>query len=168
MKDVAADLQVCSVTGMPRAFRRSPRLAEYDYRGPLNAFLTFVTRGRRPIFEDATLAQIALDHLNATAAKFEAEVLSYCIMPDHMHLLVFIDERASMKEFVRRFKQTSGFALKKELGVEAWQISYYDRVLRKEEAAEDVALYIWNNPVVTGTVDAIQDYQWSGPRERMP
>jgi REP element-mobilizing transposase RayT len=153
---------------MQRTFRRSPRLAEYDYQGPLNAFLTLVTRGRRPIFEDAGLAQIALDHLNVTAEKFDAQVFAYCIMPDHVHLLVFIDEHASMKEFVRRFKQTSGFALKKELGVEAWQVSYYDRVLRKEEATEDVALYIWGNPVAAGMVEDIQEYQWNGPRELMP
>ena len=153
---------------MQRTYRRSPRLPEYDYKGPLNAFLTFVTRGRRPIFENAALAQIALEHLTATATKFDAQVLAYCIMPDHMHLLVFIDEHISLKEFVRRYKQTSGFALKKEVGDEAWQISYYDRVLRKEEAAEDVALYIWTNPVMAGMVGEIQVYEWAGPRELLP
>jgi hypothetical protein len=73
-----------------------------------------------------------------------------------------------MKEFVRRFKQTAGFALKKELGMEAWQISYYDRILRKEESVEDVALYIWNNPVAAGMVENLHDYEWSGPRELLP
>lgn len=148
-----------------RTYRRSPRLKGFDYRGPLTAFLTFVTRGRAPIFEDEKLAQIALENLEGACAKFKAVVHAFCFMPDHAHILVSVPEGASLKEFVRAYKQASGFALKQLMGAEAWQVSYYDRVLRREEALEDVASYIWNNPVEAGLVAKATEYAWSGPRE---
>jgi REP element-mobilizing transposase RayT len=86
-------------------------------------------------------------------------------MPEHVHLLISVPEGTSMKDFVRRFKQTSGFALKKQLGSEAWQVSYYDRILRVDESAEDVARYIWNNPIEDGLVEDASEYPWNGPRE---
>jgi hypothetical protein len=59
-------------------------------------------------------------------------------------------------------KQRSGYALKKATGVFAWQISYYDHVLRKEEALLDVAQYIWDNPVKEGIVDDPRDSRSRG------
>lgn len=70
-----------------------------------------------------------------------------------------------MKEYVRILKQTSGFALKQRVGEEAWQVSYYDHILRKEEALQDVAAYIWSNPVEAGLVGHPRDYDLSGPRD---
>ena len=63
------------------------------------------------------------------------------------------------------FKQRSGFALKKALGADVGQISYYDHVLRKDEAIIDVAGYIWENPVKEGLVKRRAEYPFSGPRE---
>ena len=147
-------------------YRRSPRLKDFDYRGPLTAHLVMVTRNREPIFSDTESAQIALEKLSTTCAKFEATLHAYCFMPDHAHLLVSVDEGVSLPEFVRMFKQTSGFALKRKLGHEAWQISYYDHVLRREEAMEDVANYIWCNSVAGGLVKSTTDYSLSGRRPR--
>ena len=92
---------------------------------------------------------------------------AYCLMPDHLHFLVSVEDGVSLQEFVRNFKQTSGYELKRRLGEEAWQISYYDHILRREEAMEDVASYIWSNPVNSGLVRIPLEYPLSGPRELM-
>ena len=72
-----------------------------------------------------------------------------------------------MQEFVRHFKQLSGFEMKQRTGVSLWQTSYYDRILRREESIIDVARYIWENPVRSSLVSDWRDYQGSGPRELM-
>ena len=56
------------------------------------------------------------------------------------------------------------------MGEHLWQISYYDHVLRVEEAIEPIepiALYIWNNPVRGGLVSHRIDYPHSGPADLM-
>ena len=146
-------------------FRKSPRLREFDYVGPLACHLTFVTRLRRPLFTDPEMASTCLNALDETCARCDATISAYCFMPDHAHVLVTVGEGGSLAEFARRFKQLSGYRLKQKAGVPAWQTSYYDHVLRREESLLDVARYIWENPVKEGlAVDRVA-YPFSGPRD---
>lgn len=86
-------------------------------------------------------------------------------MPDHAHLLVSIPDQVSLQEFVRYFKQTAGFSLKQRFGTEAWQVSYFDHILRREESIAAVAEYIWNNPVEAELAASQVEYPLSGPRK---
>ncbi len=65
---------------------------------------------------------------------------------------------------MQRFKQVTGYGFKRRLGQPLWQRSYYDHVLRGEEDTEDVAEYIWNNPVRAGLVTDRDSYPFWGPR----
>ena len=88
-------------------------------------------------------------------------------MPDHLHLLVAPPESVSLVEFVRLFKQVSAFRLKQLAGkpVAVWQQRFYDRALRSEDALEEVANYIWNNPVRAAIVPDADAYAYSGSFE---
>jgi REP element-mobilizing transposase RayT len=147
------------------AYRRSPRLPEEDNIGPLAAHVIFVARQRRSLFSSVDLASTCLVALQESIGSFGADLVAYCIMPDHAHLLVQIPEGVSLQDWARRAKQLSGFRLKRATGDFAWQISYYDHILRREEALIDVAKYIWENPVTAGLVTAPELYEWSGPAE---
>ncbi len=103
--------------------------------------------------------------LMKSGAKFEIVLHAYCFMPDHVHLLVSLPEGISLEKFVHHFKQLSGYELKKRTGQPLWQISYYDHILRREEAVLDVARYIWENPVRKGLAVSRSEYLFSGPRE---
>ena len=71
-----------------------------------------------------------------------------------------------MDEFVRHFKQLSGFRLPREPGtVRVWQPSYFDHALRREEDLEAVGNYILNNPVREGLVAEAGDYPFAGSFE---
>ena len=87
-----------------------------------------------------------------------------CHMPDHVHILVSGEVESSLGEFVRLFKQLSGYAFRQERKAALWQISYYDHVLRRDEDVAQVARYIWHNPVQTGLVDTPSQYPYAGPR----
>jgi putative transposase len=143
--------------------RRSPRLPADAYMGTLAAHLTLVTRDRRPVFINGDNVGTALSCLEDARAKHDALIYAYCFMPDHLHLLVQIPEEKSLQKFVRLFKQLSGYLLKQSDGLAVWQVSYHDRVLRRDEAIHDVAGYIWDNPRKAGLVDDWLLYPYSGP-----
>jgi len=143
----------------------SPRLKSFDYAGGYAYFLTMVTRARRPAFTDALTVDRARGALRRSLEKHGFDVLAYCFMPDHLHLLVTGSPGASLKEFVRHFKQASSFEYKHRCGSELWQISYYDRVLRPDESLSSFAAYIWANPVKGGLAEEPRGYPFSGPKD---
>ena len=149
---------------MQTRLRRSPRLKNFDYTGPLVCSLTLVTRQRVPLFLRGDLGETCLQALQRSSQRYGVTVSAYCLMPDHAHLLVEVPEGISLKAFVQHFKQLSGYALKRRTGLAAWQISYYDHILRHEENTLDVARYIWDNPVRKGLVSELSQYPFSGPR----
>lgn len=105
-----------------------------------------------------------LSAVQESAARENVEVSEYCIMPDHVHLLVLAPVGADVMAFMRRFKQASGFACSRLLGINGrfWQRSYYDHVLRRDEDFESVRRYMRENPVRAGLVEVAEDHPYSG------
>ena len=75
----------------------------------------------------------------------QVSVDQYCIMPDHIHMILSVSDEAGAPEVSRVIKQFKG-ALTKRLHVSLWQSSFYDRVIRSREEYEDNWQYIENNP----------------------
>jgi REP element-mobilizing transposase RayT len=119
------------------------------------------------LFSDDTLAGLCLEALDRTSARFGVSLHAYRFMPDHAHLLLEVPDGVSLEKVVHHFKTVAGYALKRLTGESPWQTSYYDHILRREEALEDVAAYIWENPVNAKLVEGARDYRWSGPGEHM-
>ncbi len=145
--------------------RQSPRLKGFSYRGGFAYNLTFVTRGRKPLLAQPAVVHPCLDDLTVAAVQDGFDLLAYCFMPDHLHVLACGSQNASLQEFARHFKQLSGYHFKEKHGAHLWQISYYDHVVRREESLKTIAAYIWDNPVRKGLVRNRQDFAFSGPRE---
>jgi len=126
--------------------------------------VTITVEGRVKIFQDSQRAAIALTALREAADKHSAQVFAYCLMPDHMHILAALPAYTSLVDFVRLFKQLSAFRLKRLAGkpVTVWQKRFYDHGLRAEEALQEVADYIWHNPVRAGIVTQAEAYPYSG------
>jgi len=142
--------------------KRVPRLPRFDYFGHYAYFITCSTYQKRPYFRDKAIVDIVLSVLRRVGAKNSFRVYAYCLMPDHLHLLLVGEEKSSLDSFMKTFKQETSFAFKRAHGNSLWQRSYYDHVLRKEETLEVVALYILNNPVRAGLVDDYRNYAFSG------
>jgi putative transposase len=146
-------------------YRDSPRLKTFAYRGRFAYFVTSVTRGRRRWFSEPRTAEAVVATLLKSCERHEFRVIAYCVMPDHIHALVLGENDGSnLKKMMRLFKQTSSFQFHAETGELLWRISYHDRVLRGEEAVEDIARYIWANPLRAGLVSDFRSYPYSGPQ----
>jgi len=147
--------------------RKSPRLRDFHYTGPFAYHLTFATRERLPIFKGEDEVQPCLYALKKACERYDFHTLAFCFMPDHLHLLLGGQGDSSLHDFVRYFKQISGYHFKRRYSGALWQISYYDHVVRRSEDVEEIAAYIWNNPVREGLAESRLDYALSGPRELM-
>jgi putative transposase len=116
--------------------------------------------GTTPFANDA-LAQEYVGALKASAERYAVDVVAYCAMPDHVHLLVQNLAGIDLINFVRHFKQATGYSFKQRFGKALWQNSFFDRALRKDEDLETVAHYVWENPVKAGLVESASTYRFS-------
>ncbi len=143
-------------------YPQRPRLRDFEYIGTYAYFLTILTKDRDVYFKEAKIVNYLISLLLETAKSERFDVLAYCFMPDHLHLLVTgIDDKSNLKRFMSLFKQKSGYWFKQNYDDNLWHISYYDHVLRKEESLENVALYILGNPVRKGLVSDFKEYPFS-------
>ena len=143
--------------------RKNIRLTRDEYIGKRIYFLTICSEERRRIFQDSARAQALVDELRKVAARMNVLVHAYCIIPDHVHVLVEgKTPNTDIVKFIQQWKQGTGYVLRHELPPRFWQRRFYDHVLRKAEHSEAVAWYIWMNPVRKGIVAQPQDYTFSG------
>jgi putative transposase len=121
------------------------------------------TRGRRNYFSDVARGEQIVAQLQSTAADWDEEIIAYCFMPDHLHVLVEgMSERADSRRFAATFRQVSGFYFKHARGSRLWQDGYYDHVLRADDATIAVVRYIVLNPVRAGFCTEASDYALLG------
>ncbi len=130
---------------------RPPRLPGFEYAGRHSYFLTFCTDRRAELLRDRGVATMVLECIRRSSNRYEFAVLAYCLMPDHVHLLVHgRSPAADLRRFVKTAKQGSGQRYAARTKRRLWQESYYDHVVRPEEDLSAIARYIIDNPVQRG------------------
>ena len=145
-----------------KPFPKRPRLKDFEYIGTYAYFITILTKDRGAYFREVEVVDGLIAILVKKARSERFDVLAYCFMPDHLHLLVIgKDDNSNLKKFINLFKQESGYWFKKNYNENLWHISYYDHILRKEESIEGVAIYILENPVRKGLVSHFREYRFS-------
>jgi putative transposase len=143
--------------------RRPIRLSHPDYLGCRLYFITFCCLQRKQVFLDHNLCSRFLSDLRAESPRQAFAVPAYCLMPDHVHLLVQgLQPSCDLSWFVNAVKQASGFHIKQQTCFPVWQRFFYDHILRSQESSEAVAWYIWMNPVRAGICVDFRDYPYSG------
>jgi len=125
--------------------------------------VTAVTRDRFPSFRNHDFAGEVASQIPAFFDKRGFAVTAYCLMPDHVHLLLEgTTDDADLREAVRVWKQLVGYAWKRRTRTHLWQAGFYDRVLRERDDTCAVVRYLLNNPVRAGLVQDAAQYRWSG------
>ena len=142
--------------------RKRNRVKYFDYSGTFAYFITICTYGKEEYFNNTELIDIILINLKTEAERCNFSIYAYCFMPDHLHLLLIGDEESSLVEFIKLFKQKTGYYFKGRFGKPLWQKSFYDHVLRKRESINDIAGYIFENPIRKKLVDDFRKYPYLG------
>lgn len=147
-----------------RHFRKPIRLPLQNYAQPGSiCSVTAAVQNRKTIFSDTDLAGATVEVLRSHSSKTNVTIYGYCIMPDHVHLVLSPSATCSIITFVGQFKNLSQRAAWNR-GVQGsfWQKSFWDHFLRAEEQVERVVEYVLNNPVRGGLVENWKEYPFSG------
>ena len=132
-------------------FKKRLRLPADHYLGRRIYFLTIATEKRIPFFANQSTGQWLLKALREIATQHCFSLHAYCAMPDHLHFLCEgLSDTSDLVKFVNDFKQRTAYEFRQKQRSRLWQKRYHDHVLRPKEVIEDVACYIWWNPVRKG------------------
>jgi len=106
--------------------------------------------------------------LMSSALKFydikEYDILCYCIMPNHVHVVFTLKENARvLSKIMKSIKGYSARESNKILGRRGtfWQDESYDHIVRDEKELERIIYYVLNNPVKAGLVDNYEKWGWN-------
>ena len=144
--------------------RKRIRLAREAYEESGCAFsVTIATRDRQRVFADPTLASACIGHLRDLRDRKGNPVYGYCLMPDHVHLLLGVVGGSPLGRFVASWKSLC-YRERRRLGFPEpfWQRSYFDHAVRTDEDLREAALYIVNNPVRAGIAKEFGHYPFGG------
>ena len=122
--------------------------------------MTTKTSMGRALLQSQRNAMLFIEVLRSNVAAGKFKVNDFVVMPDHVHLLLTVDEDISIEKAVQLIKGGFSYRLKKELGYtgEVWQRGFSDVRIEDRESFLRHREYIAQNPVNKGLADAVDEY----------
>ena len=130
------------------------------------------------------IPEILIDNLFMTRNIQNAKIYAFCIMPDHMHILMSPGEKG-LSAFMHSFKRNSSKDIKYYLGSSGnrtraavvnifrsrgsdtpalqftgWHNGFYDERIRSADQRTNAFNYIKRNPIKHHSVTDIVDWPW--------
>lgn len=153
--------------------RKSLRLKDYNYSSEGAYFVTICTYNKkctlshirrddpcgRPLIELTELGKIADEAVTSIEIRYKITVSDCIIMPNHIHMIVFIPEKRTgaspiptLSKIIGSYKSIIAVdylnlckSREKVMG-SLWQSKFYDHIIRDEDDYLTKAQYIENNP----------------------
>ena len=149
-------------------YRKTSRLAAWDYSNPGCYFVTFCTYDRRRILakvlaEPAVDGSTLMSYTEAGEACLRAiarvpepypnlSIDAFVVMPNHVHLLCRVSEpgekgqRSLLSRVVGYVKSSTTKSLSGAVPGKVWQRGFHDHLVRDEQDYLRIYEYIQNNP----------------------
>ena len=155
--------------------RKLNRLKNYDYSRNGLYFITICTKDRIHCFSEiieepscvgadiirpktvlTNIGKILEDSINDIKNHYDnISVVKYCIMPDHVHLIISIMNDIFAANGGRMISAPTVSTIigslkrfvSKETGISIWQKSFHDHIIRNEKEFLEICDYIDNNPI---------------------
>jgi putative transposase len=121
--------------------------------------------GRQQTFFEPGDYALYLDLLAAAAARAQAEIWSYCLMPNHVHIILTPSDEAGLsRTFGELHRRYTGYvnARRRTTG-HLWQ-GRFGSVAMDETHLVSALRYVALNPVRARLVERAQDWPWSSTR----
>ena len=101
--------------------------------------------------------------LNRCAEKFSHKLYHYCLMSNHFHLLISIDQGLHLPKMMQFLLYTYSLFYKKKTPYTGhlWEGRYKSLVVDKESYMLECGRYIERNPVRAKLCQRPEDYAWS-------
>ena len=143
-----------------------------NIEGPALVFVTTTTQNWIPYFNNDEIATIVLKQLRETIEYYDVSLVSYVLMPTHLHVLLGFKQVKLLSKFMQSFKILSSKAVKtylvenkKEIisnePFRFWKPRFDDLIIQSDKQFRIKMEYIHNNPVKAGLVPIASDWQYS-------
>lgn len=142
--------------------RKPIRIEDYDYSTPGAYFITVCVNDRKPILWNVGAATCR-PSLTKIGSVVETAILQipehypmisvdkYCIMPDHIHMILSINTDEDGRQIAAPTVSTVVGSMKRwvsrQIGRPIWQKSFYDHGIRNQQDYNEIWEYIENNPL---------------------
>lgn len=97
--------------------------------------------------------------------KKDYELLCYNIMPNHVHLVVYVERFVKplhkILQSLKRHTARQGNILLNRTGNQFWHPESYDHYVRDHKELSRILDYTMNNPVKAGLIKNAEDWKWS-------
>jgi len=134
--------------------RKRNRIPNFDYSLPNYYYLTLCTHNRNCYFgKPDQLNDIGItvkSHIERLDTSYpQVRVDKYVVMPNHIHMILVLEGKKTpeIPHIISQFKGAVSKEIRKKYpGLQLWQRSYYDHVIRDQLGYEQIWLYIEGNP----------------------
>ena len=142
-----------------------PREARNCYHGH---FYHVMTQGinKENIFCSDVYKKIYIKLMSEYAIKSRVKVIAYCIMKNHAHFLLRIQDVKDMSEFMKIINMRFAMLyneMENRVGV-VFRNRYESQLIYNEEYFYNCVNYIHNNPVKARIVEQAKDYEFSSAK----
>ena len=135
--------------------RKSPRIPQYDYSTVNSYFVTICTHERRCVFYTKgrlnPLGLVAQNCLLEIPKRYVGyRIDKFVVMPNHVHAIITIDAAVgkNLSYVIGQYKSVvSKVGHQLYPGLEVWQRSFHDHVIRNQRRYDLIWNYIENNPL---------------------
>ncbi|OGS45160.1 MAG: hypothetical protein A2539_08895 [Elusimicrobia bacterium RIFOXYD2_FULL_34_15] len=120
------------------------------------------------IFIDNRDREEYLRLLNRNSEKNKLKIISYCLMSNHVHMIVIPSTKDSMAKTMNivNMKYAQYFNAKKNQRGHLWQDRYYSCILEEKHLIA-AARYVERNPVRAGLVKEPWKWEWSSAKHNI-
>ena len=114
------------------------------------------------LFQTASMALLLIDVLRANTQAGKFITHDFVVMPDHLHVMLSVDNMTSIEKAVQLIKGGFSFRAKKELGRqgEIWQPGFSEVRINNRRSFLKHREYIDMNPVRAGFVDSPEKFPY--------
>ena len=142
---------------MPRASRRKSETNVYHV----------ILRGnnKQEIFLDEKDYKKFLKEIKNTKEKYGYELYAYCLMTNHVHLVIY-DKEENLSKIMQSLEVTYSvyFSKKYEKVGHLFQNRFLSKPVETSEYLMQVCRYVHQNPVKAG-ISSVDNYKWSSYKE---
>lgn len=133
-----------------------------DYRRFIKTLQYYLTDGLKPRFSHFSKTKLQIDD-----SKKVANILAYCLMPNHFHLLIKQEKDNGISELIAKLinSYTKYYNLKYGRVGPLLQGQFKAVLVENDEQLIHLSRYIHLNPLVAFLVDDLNKYEWSSFRE---
>lgn len=119
--------------------------------------------GKQEIFHDRSDYSAFLKLMKEAKGKFSVEILAYCLMPNHFHMLIMPSEANELSKYMQWLLTSHVRRYHKHYGTTGhiWQGRFKSFIIQKNDYLLTVLRYIERNPVRADLVKSAKDWKWS-------